>query len=137
MAFKITDISIEHLLQLRIQVNEAIKAIEEKALIDLTAGLTVDNFRMDDGRTIRVIKDDKAFRKILRETFEKQYNKLCIIKSEIGLTNVELLIKEQFDADDARIINNKIKKTLTNKTSASKLVYTGDISQPEVTIIIS
>ena len=126
MAFNLEGLSLKQMMQLRVQLNEAIVAIEEEAFKELNNGNTYPSFALSKGKTSRVIADPKKYRRVLEEAFSEQFKDLCITESVLPLTKAEALIKKQFDGSDSQEILTDLAKTLATKTSASKLVYTGE-----------
>lgn len=125
MAFNVDGLSIHQLMQLRVQINELITNAEEQALTNLNSGIAAKGYKLQEGRTTRVIKDAKQFKGVLQEAFGDQFEEVCMKHTIIALTAAEKLVKDNFEGDDVTQITAQIAATLGQKTSASKLVYVG------------
>lgn len=125
MKFNLEGLSLEQMMQLRMVLNAQISAIEEAAFKDLSEGKPVEGFTLAKGKKSRYIKDDKAYRNVLKRAFGDAYRDLCVTESVLPLTKAEALIKSQFDDEDKKEILTELAETLDTKRSASKLVYVG------------
>lgn len=126
MAFNLSGLTLQQMMLLRVELNNAIGDIEKEAFNDLMNDKEVEFFKLTKGRNTRVIEDSKGYRKVLEKVFSKQFDDLCITKAILPLTKAEALIKSQFDSTDSKEILSELAVTLGSKTSAPKLEYTGE-----------
>ena len=124
--FNISELSIRQLMELRVQVNASIAAIEADAFDALSRGSVAKGYAMKAGKKSRYIENTKQYRKVLQDAFEDTFESACMNHTIISLTAAEKLIKSSFDGNDAREIQELMADTLSTKTSASTLVYVGE-----------